>query len=124
MPLSKCIPRIIDSKYLFPIKNSPAIKKSVGAFENQIQELAYEEQSYKNSIANSEKEFASYCEKIGIAGENIQKEVPALIKHLPEIFDKFVGLIQTPLMREILEYYYGFTRYVNPKQNEQVLICD
>jgi len=99
----------------------PAIKKSVGAFENQIQELAYEEQSYKNSIANSEKEFAAYCEKIGISGEDIHKEVPALIKHLPEIFDKFVALLQTPLFRETLDYYYNFTRYSNPKQNEETL---
>ena len=100
---------------------SPAIKKNIATFEHQIQELIQEEQSYKNSIANSEREFANYCEKLGITGEDIYKEVPALIKHLPEIFDKFVETIKSPLIRETLDYYYNFTRYVNSKQDEEVL---
>lgn len=99
----------------------PAIKKNITAFENQIQELIQEEQSYKNAIASNERDFASYCEKLGIPGENIQKEVPALVKHLPGIFDKFVETIKDPLTKEILDYYYNFTRYINPKQKEETL---
>jgi len=41
------------------------------------------------------------------------------VNNLPGAFDKFVALAKQPIIREALDYYYGFTKLLNPKLSEE-----
>mmetsp|Transcript_1748 Transcript_1748/g.1620 ORF Transcript_1748/g.1620 Transcript_1748/m.1620 type:complete len:85 (+) Transcript_1748:408-662(+) len=71
----------------------PSLKKNIVSFENQIQDLGHTEHQLKNSITTNEKDYQTYCQKFGIAGENIHVEVPGLIGNLPALFDSFINKI-------------------------------
>lgn len=74
----------------------------------------------KTAIKTSDRDFVSQCEKIGIKGQNLEKEVVELILSLPEIFQSFVQNIKRIETKEILKYYYDFVTYINSKQDKEV----
>lgn len=77
---------------------------------------------FKTTIKTSERDFQAECEKLGIKGENLEKEVIELILMLPDIFKEFVQKIKRKEMNEILKYYYEFILYINSKQDKKVKI--
>ena len=98
----------------------PALKKNISSLENQQKDNNQKIYDYKTAIKMAEKDYAYQCDKIGVKGINLEKEVLELILVLPELFKKFESLAKEKKTAEILNYYYDFTKYINSKQNPEV----
>lgn len=108
--------KIISQNTTFEI---PALKKNIAALENLYKDDLQKVNDYKTAIKGAERDYIYHCEKIGIKGQNLEKEVLELILALPQIFRHFIQKIKDPMTNEILKYYYDFTIYINSKQDHE-----
>ncbi len=90
--------------------------------ENEIKELNQKIVDFKSAIKGTDRDYQYHCEKLGIKGEDLEKEVLGLISEIPVILQKIMLVIKDEKSGQILKYYYDFTKYINAKQNQDVII--
>ena len=75
---------------------------------------------FRSAIKGTERDYQHHCEKLGIKGEELEKEVLGLTTEIPVLLEKIMIKMKDEKTEQILKYYYDFTKYINGKQDQEV----
>ncbi|KAG7280637.1 hypothetical protein CRUP_023256 [Coryphaenoides rupestris] len=96
----------------------PALRKQVAKAQQQQQDLSRRELECQSSSADLRERYYAACKQYGITGENVARELQALVKDLPSVLDE-AGRDAAQL-EEHIRLYTVFTNFVSD-WSEQVL---
>lgn len=88
----------------------PALRKQLAKVQQQQQELSRREAECHGAAADLRERYYAACRQYGIAGENVPRELQALVQDLPTVLDG-VGRDAARLEEHIL-LYSAFTNFV------------
>lgn len=88
----------------------PALRKQVAKAQQLQQELSRREVECQSSAADLRERYYTACKEYGITGENVARELQALVKDLPAVLDE-VGKDAAKLDEQI-QLYTAFTNFV------------
>ncbi|XP_020773930.1 CDK5 regulatory subunit-associated protein 3 isoform X2 [Boleophthalmus pectinirostris] len=88
----------------------PALRKQIAKAQQLQQELSRREVECQSSAADLRERYYSACKQYGITGENVARELQALVKDLPAVLDE-VGRDAAKLDEQI-NLYTAFTNFV------------
>uniref|UniRef100_A0A8C9SYI2 CDK5 regulatory subunit associated protein 3 n=1 Tax=Scleropages formosus TaxID=113540 RepID=A0A8C9SYI2_SCLFO len=88
----------------------PALRKQVAKMQQLQHELSRRELECQSAAADMRERFYSSCKQYGITGENVARELQALVKELPTVLEE-VGRKASALDKPI-ELYSAFTQFV------------
>ncbi|KAM4623686.1 CDK5 regulatory subunit-associated protein 3 [Polymixia lowei] len=88
----------------------PALKKQVAKAQQLQQELSRREVECQSSAADLRERYYAACKQYGITGENVARELQALVKDLPTV----LGVVgrDAAKLEEHIELYTAFTNFV------------
>lgn len=86
----------------------PTLKKTVERAQKKILDLNKKEQECQSNISAANARFAQTCKEMGIAGQDIPKELSALVSTLPEVFKAIAAKAQDTHVAQALDYYKAF----------------
>ncbi|XP_061563939.1 CDK5 regulatory subunit-associated protein 3 [Cololabis saira] len=88
----------------------PALRKQIAKAQQQQQELGRREGECQSSTAELRERYYSACKQYGIKGENVPRELQALVKDLPAVLNE-VGR-DAATLEEKVQFYTAFTDFV------------
>nr|XP_057924425.1 CDK5 regulatory subunit-associated protein 3 isoform X1 [Doryrhamphus excisus] len=88
----------------------PALRKQLAKAKQLQQEMSRREVECQRSSADLRERYYAACKQYGIKGDNVPRELQALVKDLPDVLDK-VGR-DAALLEEKIEVYTTFTNFV------------
>ncbi|XP_056153402.1 CDK5 regulatory subunit-associated protein 3 [Lampris incognitus] len=88
----------------------PALRRQVAKAQQLQQELSRKEAECQRSAADLRERYYSACKQYGITGENVARELQALVKDLPTVLEE-VGKDAAKL-DELIQLYTAFTNFV------------
>ncbi|XP_017291987.1 CDK5 regulatory subunit-associated protein 3 [Kryptolebias marmoratus] len=88
----------------------PALRKQLAKAQQLQQELSRREVECQSSAAELRERYYAACKQYGITGENVPRELQALVKELPDVLEK-VGRDAAQL-EELIQLYAAFTNFV------------
>lgn len=88
----------------------PALRKQLAKAQQLQQELSRREVECQSSAADLRERYYTACKQYGIKGENVPRELQALVKDLPTVLDE-VGKDTAKLEKQI-QLYTAFTNFV------------
>ncbi|XP_022050258.1 CDK5 regulatory subunit-associated protein 3 [Acanthochromis polyacanthus] len=88
----------------------PALRKQLAKAQQLQQELSRREVECQSSAADLRERYYAACKQYGIRGENVPRELQALVKDLPAVLDE-VGKDAAKLEEQI-QLYAAFTNFV------------
>uniref|UniRef100_A0A3P8S3T9 CDK5 regulatory subunit associated protein 3 n=1 Tax=Amphiprion percula TaxID=161767 RepID=A0A3P8S3T9_AMPPE len=88
----------------------PALRKQLAKAQQLQQELSRREVECQSSAADLRERYYAACKQYGITGENVPRELQALVKDLPAVLDE-VGKDAVKLEEQI-QLYAAFTNFV------------
>uniref|UniRef100_A0A7N8YPI4 CDK5 regulatory subunit associated protein 3 n=1 Tax=Mastacembelus armatus TaxID=205130 RepID=A0A7N8YPI4_9TELE len=88
----------------------PALRKQLAKAQQLQQELSRREVECQSSAADLRERYYAACKQYGITGENVARELQALVKDLPAVLEK-VGKDAMKLEEQI-QLYTAFTDFV------------
>ncbi|XP_027886020.1 CDK5 regulatory subunit-associated protein 3 [Xiphophorus couchianus] len=88
----------------------PALRKQIAKAKQLQQELSRREVECQSSAAELRERYYAACKQYGITGENVQRELQALVKDLPAVLEE-VGKDAAKLEEQI-QLYAAFTNFV------------
>lgn len=88
----------------------PALRKQVAKAQQLQQDLSRREVDCQNSAADLRERYYTACKQYGITGENVARELQALVKDLPTVLED-VGRDAAKLEEQI-QLYAAFTNFV------------
>uniref|UniRef100_A0A3B3XVJ1 CDK5 regulatory subunit associated protein 3 n=1 Tax=Poecilia mexicana TaxID=48701 RepID=A0A3B3XVJ1_9TELE len=88
----------------------PALRKQIAKAKQLQQELGRREVECQSSAAELRERYLAACKQYGITGENVQRELQALVKDLPTVLEE-VGRDAAKLEEQI-QLYAAFTNFV------------
>ncbi|XP_070847220.1 CDK5 regulatory subunit-associated protein 3 isoform X2 [Chaetodon trifascialis] len=88
----------------------PALRKQLAKAQQLQQELSRREVECQSSAADLRERYYSACRQYGIKGENVPRELQALVKELPAVLEE-VGKDAAKL-EEHIQLYAAFTNFV------------
>uniref|UniRef100_A0A8C4NYU7 CDK5 regulatory subunit associated protein 3 n=1 Tax=Dicentrarchus labrax TaxID=13489 RepID=A0A8C4NYU7_DICLA len=88
----------------------PALRKQLAKAQQLQQELSRREVECQSSAADLRERYYAACKKYGITGENVARELQALVKDLPAVLEE-VGKDAAKLEEQI-QLYTAFTNFV------------
>uniref|UniRef100_A0A4W5PWZ9 CDK5 regulatory subunit associated protein 3 n=1 Tax=Hucho hucho TaxID=62062 RepID=A0A4W5PWZ9_9TELE len=88
----------------------PALRKQVAKAQQLQQELSRRETECQSSAADLRERFYAGCKQYGIMGENVARELQALVKDLPTTLGE-VGR-DTAKLEEQIQLYTAFTNFL------------
>ncbi|XP_070707858.1 CDK5 regulatory subunit-associated protein 3 [Pempheris klunzingeri] len=88
----------------------PALRRQLAKAQQLQQELSRREVECQSSAADLRERYYAACKQYGITGENVSRELQALVKDLPAVLDE-VGKDAAKL-EELILLYAAFTRFV------------
>lgn len=88
----------------------PALRKQLAKAQQLQQELSRREVECQSSAADLRERYYAACKQYGIAGENVPRELQALVKDLPAVLDKVAE--DTMKLEEQLKFYAAFADFV------------
>lgn len=88
----------------------PALRKQLAKAQQMQQELSRRETECQSSAADLRERYYAACKQYGIRGENVARELQALVKDLPAVLDE-VGKDAAKLEEQI-QLYSAFTNFV------------
>lgn len=109
----------VDNAYLAEVASllsrsvsyeGPALRKQVAKAQQQQQELSRREVECQGAAADLRERYYSACKQYGISGENVARELQALVKDLPTVLGE-VGKDAAKL-QELIQLYSAFTNFV------------
>lgn len=89
----------------------PALRKQVSKAQQLQQELSRRELECQSGAADMRERYYAACKQYGIRGENVAREIQALVKDLPVVLEE-TGKKATCL-KEAIEFYSVFTNFVS-----------
>jgi hypothetical protein len=91
----------------------PFHKKSAAQLDTQLQALKRRHEDLTKGAATASTSFQQTCANLGIAGQNIVREVSALGGTLPARVEPVIGLCQDARVTEALDAYAQFAAHVH-----------
>ncbi|XP_034414685.1 CDK5 regulatory subunit-associated protein 3 isoform X2 [Cyclopterus lumpus] len=88
----------------------PALRKQLAKAQQLQQELSRREVEGQSSAADLKERYYAACKQYGITGENVSRELQALVKDLPAVLEE-VGKDAAKLEEQI-RLYTAFTNFV------------
>lgn len=88
----------------------PALRKQLAKAQQLQQELSRREVECQSSAADLRERYYAACKQYGITGENVPRELQALVKDLPAVLDE-VGK-DAEKLEEQIQLYTAFTNFV------------
>ncbi|XP_029383709.1 CDK5 regulatory subunit-associated protein 3 isoform X2 [Echeneis naucrates] len=88
----------------------PALRKQLAKAQQLQQELSRREVDCQSSAAHLREQYYAACKQYGITGENVPRELQALVKDLPAVLNE-VGKDAAKLEEQI-QLYSAFTNFV------------
>ncbi|XP_028286906.1 CDK5 regulatory subunit-associated protein 3 isoform X2 [Parambassis ranga] len=88
----------------------PALRKQLAKAQQLQQELSRREVECQSSAADLRERYYAACKQYGITGENVARELQALVKDLPLVLEE-VGKDAVKLEKQI-QLYTAFTNFV------------
>ncbi|XP_072229512.1 CDK5 regulatory subunit-associated protein 3 isoform X1 [Leuresthes tenuis] len=88
----------------------PALRKQLAKAQQLQQELSRREVECQSSAAELRERYFAACKQYGITGDNVPRELQALVKDLPAVLDE-VGKDAAKLEEQI-QLYAAFTKFV------------
>ncbi|XP_032358888.1 CDK5 regulatory subunit-associated protein 3 [Etheostoma spectabile] len=88
----------------------PALRKQLAKAQQLQQELSRREVECQSSAADLKERYYAACKQYGITGENVARELQALVKDLPAVLEE-VGKDAAKLEEQI-QLYTAFTNFV------------
>ncbi|KAM3592288.1 uncharacterized protein V6R79_016282 [Siganus canaliculatus] len=88
----------------------PALRKQLAKAQQLQQEMSRREVDCQNSAADLRERYYAACKQYGITGENVARELQALVKDLPTVLDG-VGK-DAAKFEEHIQLYAAFTNFV------------
>uniref|UniRef100_W5KTC0 CDK5 regulatory subunit associated protein 3 n=1 Tax=Astyanax mexicanus TaxID=7994 RepID=W5KTC0_ASTMX len=88
----------------------PALRKQVAKAQQLQQELSRREVECQSGAADMRDHYYAACKQYGIAGENVARELQALVKDLPTVLEK-TGK-EAACLEEAIQLYTAFTNFV------------
>ncbi|XP_042363836.1 CDK5 regulatory subunit-associated protein 3 [Plectropomus leopardus] len=89
----------------------PALRKQLAKAQQLQQELSRREVECQSSAADLRERYYAACKQYGITGENVPRELQALVKDLPMVLEE-VGKDAAKLEEQI-QLYTAFTNFVS-----------
>ncbi|XP_077056827.1 CDK5 regulatory subunit-associated protein 3 isoform X1 [Siphateles boraxobius] len=90
---------------------SPALRKQVSKAQQLQQELSRRELECQSGAADMRERYYAACKQYGIRGENVAREIQALVKDLPVVLEE-IGK-KAACLKEAIEFYSVFTNFAN-----------
>ncbi|KAF5906349.1 CDK5 regulatory subunit-associated protein 3, partial [Clarias magur] len=88
----------------------PALRKQVAKAQQLQQELSRRELECQSGAADMRERYNTACKQYGIKGENVARELQALVKDLPTVLEE-TGR-QAARLEEVVKLYTAFTKFV------------
>ncbi|XP_061562039.1 CDK5 regulatory subunit-associated protein 3 isoform X1 [Phycodurus eques] len=88
----------------------PALRKQLAKAKQLQQEMSRREMECHSSAGNLRDHYYAACKQYGIKGDNVPRELQALVKELPDVLDK-VGT-DAARLEEKIQLYTAFTNFV------------
>ncbi|KAI5103298.1 CDK5 regulatory subunit-associated protein 3, partial [Silurus meridionalis] len=88
----------------------PALRKQVAKAQQLQQELSRRELECQSGAADMRERYHAACKQYGITGENVARELQALVKDLPTVLEE-TGK-QAACLEETIKFYTAFTKFV------------
>ncbi|XP_005725858.1 CDK5 regulatory subunit-associated protein 3 [Pundamilia nyererei] len=88
----------------------PALRRQLAKAQQLQQELSRREVECQSSAADLRERYYAACKQYGITGENVPRELQALVKDLPAVLDE-VGK-DAARLEEQIQLYAAFTNFV------------
>ncbi|KAL6094509.1 cdk5rap3 [Pungitius sinensis] len=88
----------------------PALRKQLAKAQQLQQELSRREVECQSSAADLRERYYAACKQYGITGENVPRELQALVKDLPAVLEE-VGK-DAEKLEEQIQLYTAFTHFV------------
>ncbi|XP_061665456.1 CDK5 regulatory subunit-associated protein 3 isoform X2 [Syngnathoides biaculeatus] len=88
----------------------PALRKQLAKAKQLQQDMSRRELESQSSAATLRERYYAACKQYGIKGDNVPRELQALVKELPDVLDK-VGTDAAGL-EEKIQLYTAFTNFV------------
>ncbi|XP_076625123.1 CDK5 regulatory subunit-associated protein 3 isoform X1 [Colletes latitarsis] len=87
----------------------PSTKKQIQKLEQIQTDLEKKEAEYKESENTARSDFNTFCNRLGISGNQIMQELSERVKVLPEIYEQIAK--KTKLLEKGVEFYRDFLNY-------------
>ncbi|XP_030629559.1 CDK5 regulatory subunit-associated protein 3 [Chanos chanos] len=88
----------------------PALRRQLAKVQQLQQELSRRELECQSGAADMRERFYAACRQYGITGDNVGRELQALVKDLPSVLEE-TGK-QTSGLEEAIQLYTAFTQFV------------
>ncbi|XP_077405893.1 CDK5 regulatory subunit-associated protein 3 isoform X2 [Vanacampus margaritifer] len=88
----------------------PVLRKQLAKAKQLQQDMSRREVECQSSAANLQEHYYAACKKYGIKGDNIPRELQALVKELPDVLNQ-VGT-DAARLEEKIQLYTAFTNFV------------
>ncbi|XP_061764112.1 CDK5 regulatory subunit-associated protein 3 isoform X1 [Nerophis ophidion] len=88
----------------------PAMRKQLAKAKLLQQEMSRREVECQRSAADLRERYYATCKQYGIKGDNVPRELQALLKDLPDVLDK-VGQ-DAAMLEDKIQLYTSFTNFV------------
>ena len=98
----------------------PALRKIVQNSLKQQQELHRKEGEYKRGSDDYKQRYERECQKLGIEGVQVKKELLKRSEVLPQLYLSMIEAAKSESMREATELYVGYYAY-NTKDSSKTL---
>ncbi|XP_066483979.1 CDK5 regulatory subunit-associated protein 3 isoform X2 [Tiliqua scincoides] len=117
-----------DNTYLVELANLlvrnvsyeiPSLKKQIGKCQQLQQEYSRKEEECQLAAAEMRERFYSSCKQYGITGDDVRRELLALVKDLPSQLDD-IGAGAKGLL-EVINLYQACVQFVCDSSTEQVV---
>ncbi|XP_051770786.1 CDK5 regulatory subunit-associated protein 3 isoform X2 [Ctenopharyngodon idella] len=89
----------------------PALRKQVSKAQQLQQELSRRELECQSGAADMRERYYAACKQYGIRGENVAREIQALVKDLPVVLEE-TGK-KAACLKEAIEFYSAFTNFIS-----------
>lgn len=109
-----------DSAYLAEVSSllvrsvsyeGPALRRQVAKAQQQQQELSRREVECQNLASSMRDQYYTACKQYGIMGDNVARELQALVKDLPTTLEE-VGK-DAACLQDIIQLYTAFVEFVS-----------
>src|SRR3989338_3015821 len=90
-------------------------------FVKQLDDLNKQEEEWKRTIRDLERRFKEEVDQLGIAGHDIQNEIPKLVdEQLPSIYEQIYNSCQDKTFQRAVQYYISFVSFMSGKDAIQI----
>uniref|UniRef100_A0A7S2WCI7 Uncharacterized protein n=1 Tax=Mucochytrium quahogii TaxID=96639 RepID=A0A7S2WCI7_9STRA len=97
----------------------PYVRKRITTCDKEITDLIKKVASYEKTIKDHLRNFQATCDRRGIQGIDLRRELVDLCSQLPRRLNDISALIRSPTVEKALEYYSAFveSKQIVPRLN-------